>query len=144
MFLGDYQHVLDAKGRVSLPAKFRADMTGRIVVVKGLDESLYIYSTEEYQRFVAGLMTGTDFDPRKRELRRFFTAGAHETELDSAGRVSLPSNLRDHAGLTKEVAVTGNANRIELWDAGRWAAYNGATAERIEDLAQELADAGLL
>jgi MraZ protein len=144
MFLGDHQHTLDAKGRVSLPAKFRADMTGRLVVAKGLDECLYVYPTEEYQRFVADLLTGSDFDPRKRQLRRFFTSGAVETELDSAGRVSLPANLRDYAGLTKDVAVTGNGNRIEIWDAEAWAAYNGETAERIEDLAQGLADAGLL
>jgi MraZ protein len=100
--------------------------------------------TEEYQRFVADLLTGSDFDPRKRQLRRFFTSGAVETELDSAGRVSLPANLREYAGLTKEIAVTGNGNRIEIWDAEAWAAYNGQTAERIEDLAQGLADAGLL
>lgn len=144
MFLGDHQHTLDAKGRVSLPAKFRAEMTGRLVVAKGLDECLYVYPTEEYQRFVADLLTGSDFDPRKRQLRRFFTSGAVETELDSAGRVSLPANLREYAGLTKEIAVTGNGNRIEIWDADAWAAYNGQTAERIEDLAQGLADAGLL
>jgi MraZ protein len=144
MFLGDHQHTLDAKGRVSLPAKFRAEMTGRLVVAKGLDECLYVYPTEEYQRFVADLLTGSDFDPRKRQLRRFFTSGAVETELDSAGRVSLPANLREYAGLTKEIAVTGNGNRIEIWDAEAWAAYNGQTAERIEDLAQGLADAGLL
>jgi MraZ protein len=144
MFLGDHQHTLDAKGRVSLPAKFRADMTGRLVVAKGLDECLYVYPTEEYQRFVADLLTGSDFDPRKRQLRRFFTSGAVETELDSAGRVSLPANLREYAGLSRDVAVTGNGDRIEIWDADAWAAYNGETAERIEDLAQGLADAGLL
>lgn len=144
MFLGDHQHTLDAKGRVSLPAKFRADMTGRLVVAKGLDECLYVYPTEEYQRFVADLLAGSDFDPRKRQLRRFFTSGAVETELDSAGRVSLPANLREYAGLEKDVAVTGNGNRIEIWNADAWASYNGETAERIEDLAQGLADAGLL
>jgi MraZ protein len=144
MFLGDHQHTLDAKGRVSLPAKFRADMTGRIVVAKGVDECLYVYPTEEYQRFVENLLTGSDFNPKKQELRRWFTTGAVETELDSAGRVSLPANLREYAGLTKDVAVTGNGNRIEIWDAGSWSRYNGATAERIEDIAQELADAGLL
>lgn len=144
MFLGDHQHTLDAKGRVSLPAKFRAEMTGKLVVAKGLDECLYVYPADEYTRFVDGLLTGSDFDPRKRQLRRFFTAGAVEIELDSAGRVSLPANLRDYAHLTKDVAVTGNGNRIEIWDAAAWSAYNGETAAGIEDLAQELADAGLL
>jgi len=144
MFLGDHQHTLDAKGRVSLPAKFRAEMTGRIVVAKGLDDCLYVYPAEEYHRFIADLLTGSDFDPRKRQLRRFFTTGAVETELDSAGRVSLPANLREYAHLVKDIAVTGNGSRIELWDAGRWAQYNGTAAGDIENLAQELADAGLL
>jgi MraZ protein len=144
MFLGDYQHTLDAKGRVSLPAKFRAEMTGSVVVAKGLDECLYIYPADEYAKFTASLVAGNDFDPRKREVRRFFMTGASETELDSAGRVSLPAGLRAYAHLTKDVAVTGNGNRIEIWDAGAWSSYNGASTDKIEDLAKELADAGLL
>jgi len=146
MFLGDYQHTLDAKGRISLPAKFRAEMTGKLVIAKGFEGCLYIYSAEEYGRFVQGLLGTEDFDPARRRIRRFFTTGAVEAELDSAGRISLPPVLREYAGLKKDVAVTGNANRIELWDAERWGAYNdGGTDEgSIEDLAKELADAGLL
>jgi len=143
MFLGDHQHTLDAKGRVSLPAKFRAQMTGKIVVAKGLDECLYIYPAEEYNHFVEDLVSREDFEPRVRKVRRFFTTGAVETELDSAGRVSLPANLREYAHLSKDVAVTGNGNRIEIWDAGSWTSY-GQDGESIEDLAKELADAGLL
>ncbi|HSK47785.1 MAG TPA: division/cell wall cluster transcriptional repressor MraZ [Coriobacteriia bacterium] len=144
MFLGDHQHTLDAKGRVSLPAKFRAEMTGKLVVAKGLDNCLYVYPADEYTRFVSELVSREDFDPRVRQVRRFFTTGAVETELDSAGRVSLPAHLREYGRLVKEVAVTGNGNRIEIWDADAWAEYNGGTATNIEHLAQELADAGLL
>lgn len=143
VFLGDHQHTLDAKGRVSLPAKFRAQMTGKMVVAKGLDACLYVYPAEEYTRFVETLVAKEDFEPRVRKVRRFFTTGAFETELDSAGRVSLPSYLRDYAGLTKEVAVTGNGNRIEIWDAAKWSGYSDE-GESIEDLTRELADAGLL
>jgi MraZ protein len=144
MFLGEYQHTLDAKGRVSLPARFRAEVTGKIVVAKGLDNCLYIYPAEEYARFKDSLLEGSDFDPRKRQLRRFFMTGAYETELDSAGRVSIPPKLREHAGLSRDIAVTGNGNRIELWDSEAWDSYNDASTEKIEDLASELADAGLL
>jgi len=143
MFLGDYQHTLDAKGRVSLPAKFRAEMTGKLVVVNGLDHCLYIYPAEEYAEFIRDLVAQEDFEPRVRRVRRFFTAGAVEVELDGAGRVSLPPKLREYAGLGKDVAITGNGNRIELWDAGAWDTYSEA-GESIEDLAKELADAGLL
>lgn len=144
MFLGDYQHTLDAKGRLSLPAKFRNAMTGKVVVAKGFDRCLYVYPAEEYSRFVEELVANEGFDPRARKVRRFFTSGAHETELDSAGRITLPQVLREFAGLTKDVAVTGSGNRIELWDAAAWSAYADEADENIEDLAKELADAGLL
>ncbi len=144
MFLGDYQHTLDAKGRVSLPAKFRAEMTGKLVIAKGFDSCLYIYPADEYNRFVADLLTKQDFDPAVRRLRRFFIAGAVEAELDSAGRISLPAVLRDYASLKKDVAVTGNGNRIEIWDAEAWNAYNGDGDGSIENLAKELAADGLL
>jgi MraZ protein len=144
MFLGEYQHTLDAKGRVSLPAKFRAEMTGSLVVSKGLDKSLNVYSAEEYRRFEETLVSGSDFDSGKRRLRRFFVAGADTVELDSAGRISLSPVLREYAGLKKDVAVTGNGNRIEIWDADAWATYNGEGEGSLEDLAEELADAGLL
>ena len=144
MFLGEHQHTLDAKGRVSLPAKFRAEMTGSLVVSKGLDKCLYVYSAEEYRRFVETLTSGNDFNSKQRQLRRFFVAGAQDVELDSAGRISLSSALRDYAGLKKEIAVTGNGTRIEIWDAEAWATYNGEGEGSIEDLAEELADAGLL
>lgn len=144
MFLGDYQHTLDAKGRVSLPAKFRADMTGRLVIAKGFEDCLYVYPAERYAAFIDRLMAKDDFDPRFRKVRRFFTSGAVETELDGTGRISLPQVLRDYAGLSKEVAVTGNGDRIEIWDAQTWAGYNGETSENIEDDARELAELGLL
>jgi MraZ protein len=144
MFLGEYQHTLDAKGRVSLPSRFRAEMTGSLVVSKGLDNCLYVFSAEEYRRFEETLTSGSDFDPKKRRLRRFFVAGAQDVELDSAGRISLSPVLRDYAGLKKDVAVTGNGNRIEIWDAAAWATYNGEAEGSIEDLAEELAAAGLL
>lgn len=144
MFLGDHQHTLDAKGRVSLPAKFRGEMTGRIVVAKGLDNCLYVYPAEDYQTSLATLLDGNDFDPRKRQVRRFFMSGAVETELDSAGRVSLPANLREYAKLGKDLAVIGVGDRIEIWDAEAWSAYNGDATENAAVLAQGLADAGLL
>jgi MraZ protein len=144
MFLGDHQHTLDAKGRVSLPAKFRAEMTGKLVIAKGFEDCLYVYSADEYNRFVEELLTTEDFDPRMRRIRRFFTSGAVEAELDSAGRISLPPVLREYASLKKDVAVTGNGNRIEIWDSEAWSAYNGEDEGSIEDLAKELAAAGLL
>ena len=143
MFLGEHQHTLDAKGRVSLPAKFRNQMTGKVVVAKGMDKNLYVYEYGEYEKFVAELMTRNEFKGKMRQLRTFFTGGADETELDSAGRVRIAPELRKHAGLDKDVVVIGNGNKIEIWDAEAWQAYSAAAAESIDDIAQELADAGL-
>ncbi len=144
MFLGEHQHTLDAKGRLSLPAKFRAEMTGRLVVSKGLEGCLYVHSSEDYAGFLGRLTDRGDFDPKFRQVRRFFSSGAVDTELDSAGRISVPQNLREYAELDKEVAVIGNGDRIELWDAEKWAAYNGETTDRIEDVTRELAELGIL
>lgn len=144
MFLGEYQHTLDAKGRVSLPAKFRAETTGKLVISKGFEGCLYVYPAEDYAAFVERLMSRDDFNPQSRKVRRFFTTGAVDTELDSAGRITLPAPLREYAGLARDVQVTGNGDRIELWDAERWAAYNGETMAHIEEDAKELSEAGLL
>jgi len=143
MFLGDHRHTLDAKGRVSLPWRFRAEMTGKLVVAKGLDKCLYVYPAAEYGRFVEELVAKEDFEPRLRKVRRFFTTGALEVELDSAGRIGLPVNLRAYAGLSKDVAIAGNGNRIEIWDSATWDEYSEA-GENIEDLAKELSEAGML
>lgn len=143
MFLGEHQHTLDAKGRVSLPAKFRLQMTGKVVVVKGIDRNLYVYESDEYEKFVAELVARGDFNARVRKLRSFFVGGAVETELDSAGRVSIPQTLRDYAGLAKEVVVVGDGKRIEIWNGEAWERYMSDAADEIDDIAQELADAGL-
>jgi MraZ protein len=144
LFLGDFQHTLDAKGRVSLPARFRNELAGKLVVAKGLEGCLYVYPAEAYNQFLGRLMAGNDFDAEARRVRRFFTSGAVETELDSAGRVMLPPVLREYAKLARDVSITGNGDRIEIWDAQAWAAYNGATTENIEDAAEGLAAKGIL
>ncbi len=144
MFLGEYQHTLDAKGRVSLPARFRNQLGGTVTVAKGFEGSLYVFQPQDYERFMNDLLAKSDFNPKVREVRRFFASGAIEVQLDSAGRVPLSPLLREYASLSKDVVVIGNGDRIELWDAKRWAEYNGATAQNVEMLAQELAEAGLL
>jgi MraZ protein len=144
MFLGEHQHTLDAKGRLSLPAKWRLKMDEKLVVAKGLENCLYVSSVEEYERFLTQLTEQGDFDPRFRKVRRFFTSGAVEVPIDSAGRVIIPQTLREYARLDRDVAVIGNGDRIELWDASMWSEYNGETEARIEDVTSELAELGIL
>lgn len=144
MFLGEYQHTLDAKGRVSMPAKFRTGLRGNLVVGRGVDKCLNVYQADRYQELLEDLMGGIDLASTKREVRRWFTAGATEAVLDSAGRVTIPPVLRGYAGLDRDVAIIGNGDRIEIWDAEAWRSYGGEAAGRIESLAEELAAGGLL
>lgn len=144
MFLGEYQHTLDAKGRVSLPAKFRTETTDRLVVSKGLDGCLWVFPADRYEEFASNLLSKDDFKKTSRKVQRYFMAGAAEVEIDSAGRISVPSVLREFAGLEKELAVIGAGHRIEIWNAEQWAAYNSEAAESIVDDAEELSDLGFL
>ena len=144
MFLGEFQHTLDAKGRVSLPRRFRDEIGTRVVVSKGLDTCLYVYSAEGHRAFLDALLGAGDFDPNSRAVRRFFMAGASEAEIDSAGRVMVSQVLRDFAGLNKDVIVAGVGDHLEVWDAKAWAAYENANATTIEDAAKELSRSGIL
>lgn len=144
MFLGEYQHTLDAKGRVSLPRKFRDGTGSKLVVSKGLEHCLYVYPADGYRTFLENLMSASDFKANSRAVRRFFTAGATEVDIDSAGRVSLTPVLREHASLGRDVIVAGVGDHIEIWDAEAWAAYEDEHATTIEDAAEELARTGIL
>jgi MraZ protein len=144
MFLGEYQHTLDAKGRVSLPAKFRGITGEKVVVTKGFEGCLYVFPADGYTDFLGKLLDGNDFNRKTRDVRRFFLAGAAEVNVDSAGRIPLTGPLRDYAGLGKDVTVTGNGDRIEVWDSATWAAYQREVGGTVEDAAEELADQGIL
>jgi MraZ protein len=144
VFLGEYQHTLDAKGRVSLPRKHRDEIGAQVVVSKGLENCLYVYPAEGYRTFLENLLAASDFDRNSRAVRRHFTAGATEVPIDGAGRVAVPQVLREFAGLTRDVVVAGVADHIEIWDAAAWAAYGSANASTIEDAAEELSRSGIL
>jgi MraZ protein len=144
MFLGEYQHTLDAKGRLSLPVKFRNQLSGCYVVVKGIEKCLYVFSPEGFEAFLAQLLERGDFGKDLREVRLFFTSGAKEDELDSAGRISIQSKQRAYARLERDVAVIGNGDRIEIWDAEAWDEHNRQAESRIEEVTSKLAELGIL
>jgi MraZ protein len=144
VFLGEFQHTVDAKGRVSLPRKHRDEIGSSVVVTKGLEHCLYVYPAEGYREFLDELLAPSNFDRDTRALRHFFITGASPVEIDGAGRVSLTPVLREFAGLTRDVVVAGNADHIELWEPAAWAAYQEANASTIEDAADKFAQRGLL
>ena len=130
MLMGEYQHNMDAKGRVTIPARFREDLGDRFYVTKGLDHCLFVLSADRWQNLVER-MSSLPIS-QARDIQRFFFSGATEVEPDKRGRILLPASLRNHAGLTRDVTVIGAANRAEIWDTQRWNHYEqGQTQETI-------------
>lgn len=120
MFLGEYQHTLDAKGRIILPSRFRARLAEGCVLTRGQETCLVVYPREEFDRISESLSRARQGSPEARALGRQFFSGAHEEEPDKQGRVMVPEHLRSYAHLEKEVAVIGVGNRIEIWDRATW------------------------
>ena len=134
---GIYQHSLDAKGRIFIPAKLREELGNKFVVTISMDECLSAYNQESWDRVMAKIRAKTRAEQNK--MRPLFSHAA-ECELDSQGRILLPQRLRDYAKLTKNVAVVGNGECVEFWDADKWAEIDMAetTPENIEKVFMEL------
>lgn len=120
MLMGEYNHTIDSKGRVIIPAKFREILGDEFVVTKGLDNCLFVYPNEEWQKFEEKLQTLPLTNKNARQFTRFFLAGAASVEVDKQGRILLPSVLREFAALEKDVVLVGVASRIEIWSKERW------------------------
>ncbi len=137
VLIGQFEHTIDAKGRINFPAKFREDIGDRFILTKGLDNCIAVYSLEEWGRWEERFKSLPD--SKSRQLKRFFFASATDVEPDKQGRIVLPSVLRDYAGLEKEVVVIGASDRAEIWDARRWAADNeDLTSDQMAELMDSL------
>ncbi len=143
MLLGEYSHNLDTKGRVSIPAKFRDDLGSSFIVTKGLDNCLFIYSKQEWTTFESKLKTLPLTNPNARNFIRFFFSGATECEIDKQGRINIPQNLRDYAGITKEVYVIGVATRVEIWDKEKWDNYTSPENMDLDEIAGQMSNLGI-
>ena len=134
---GEYKHSIDAKGRLAMPAKLREELGDHFTVTKGLDGCLAIYPEKEWE----GLEERIRSLPmsKSRDLQRFFFSAAFDAEMDAQGRILLPANLREFAGLSKETTIIGASNHAEIWDSAKWTAYNsGITDDRIMEAMEDL------
>ena len=141
MFMGEYNHTIDAKGRLIVPSKFRESLGDVFVVTKGLDGCLFVYDNEEWNVFEEKLKSLPLTNKDARTFVRFFLAGAAEVEVDKQGRILVPGVLREFAGLKKDVVLIGVASRIEIWDRER---FDGAAVyEDMDEIAEHMAELGL-
>lgn len=143
MFLGEHQHSLDAKGRLIVPAKFRADLGDRFIVTRGLDRCLFAYPISEWQVIEGKLKALPLTQSDARAFVRFFFSGATECEMDKQGRIMLPVNLREYAGLEREVTSVGVSTRVEIWSRERWEEYVLEASESFNEIAQSIVDLGI-
>ena len=143
MLLGEYEHSIDTKGRMAMPAKLREGLGAKFIITKGLDGCLFVYSMDEWQRVEQKLASLPMSRKTARDITRFLFGGACEAECDKQGRVLLPANLRRYAALERDAVIVGVGSRAEIWDAAKWQQYNEESAEDVNELAEQLADLGI-
>jgi MraZ protein len=144
MVIGEYNHTLDDKKRLSLPSKFRKEFGKKVVLTHGLDHCLFVYSTDEWKQFVEKLSTLSMGQGDSRSFTRFILGSAVETEIDKAGRILIPEFLKDFAKLKSKVVVVGVGNRAELWDERAWQTYKSGVEKKADTLADKLGEIGMI
>ena len=140
MFMGEYNHSIDQKGRIIVPAKFREELGEEFVMTLGLDGCLFVYPNSEWETFVEQLKK-LPGNREVRQLQRYFLAGATNCELDKQGRILIPVKLREHAKLEKEVVFVGVLGEIEVWSKERWDANNDF--DDVEAMAENMSELGI-
>lgn len=141
MFMGEYSHTIDTKGRLIVPSKFREQLGNEFVVTKGLDGCLFVYPNEEWKNIEEKFRNIPLTTKDARKFSRFFFAGAASCEVDKQGRILLPPNLRSYAGLEKEIVSAGVLNRVEIWDKEKWEKSNDIGD--MDDIADYMAELGV-
>jgi len=144
MLIGEYAHILDPKKRLSLPSKFRKELGRTVVVTKGLDHCLFVYSLKEWQKISQKLGELSIGQADTRGFNRFMLSGAVEVNVDSAGRILIPDFLKDFAGLKNKVILAGIHTRIEVWDESSWDAYKKRVEKQADALAEKLGEIGVI
>lgn len=142
MFMGEYSHTIDAKGRIIVPAKFRDNLGDNFVITKGLDNCLFVYTSDDWFKFEEKLRALPLTNKDARKFTRFFLAGAAEMEVDKQGRILIPSVLREFAALDKDVVFVGVGSRIEIWDKIRWNESISDYDDDMDEVAQNMDSLG--
>ena len=144
MFLGEYRHNIDVKGRLAVPARFRSELAEGLVVTRGLDPCLHIYSQSEWLPLAERLSQLPMSEPAVRALRRSFFASAFSCEMDKQGRILIPATLREYADFGGEVVVAGLNNYVEIWSVERWDQEFPRIEAGLSSLAEQLTSLGIV
>jgi MraZ protein len=143
MFIGEYSHNLDEKGRLAIPAKFRSILKKGAVVTKGLDNCLFLYSKEQWEKIAQKFAALSITQTKARAFTRHILAGAMEVDFDNQGRITLPEYLRRFSTLKKKIIIAGLYNHLEIWDEEEWNKYKAVTEANSNQIAEELGDLGI-
>jgi MraZ protein len=143
MFIGEYSHNLDEKGRLAIPAKFRSHLKKGAIVTRGLDNCLFVYTEEEWSKLAEKLAALPMSQSNSRAFSRLMLAGAMDVEIDKQGRMVLPEYLRTFADLKKNVVIAGLYNRLEIWNQEKWNAYKSHTEAESGAIAEKLSELGV-
>lgn len=143
MFIGEYSHTIDDKGRLAVPKKFRPDLEGGAVVTRGLDHCLFLYTRNEWLKLAEKLANLSFAQSNSRAFARLMLAGAMDVEVDKQGRIILPEYLREFGGITKEVIIAGLYNRLEIWNAEEWEKYKEKTEKESNEIAEQMGMLGV-
>ena len=138
MFLGEYLHTFDSKNRISLPSKFRKSLGRVVVITRGLDHCLYVYSRNEWEKEAKKYSAGASGNAARRGLARLFLAGSFEAEVDRTGRVLVPEHLKSFASLREKAVIAGVADRVEIWEEDAWKRYTAEIERDANMLAEKV------
>ena len=141
MFMGEYNHTIDAKGRLIIPSKFRESLGDEFVVTKGMDGCLFVYDNEEWKKFEEKLLSLPMMDKQVRQFTRYFLAGAASVEVDKQGRILIPSVLREFADITNDAVLVGVGSRIEIWSRERW--EGTVSFEDMDEISNHMFELGI-
>ena len=144
MLIGEYEHTLDEKKRVSLPKQFRSALGKKVVMTRGLDNCLFVYSQKNWEKVAEKLQSLTFAQADTRGFNRFILSGAAEVEADGAGRILIPEHQKEFAGLKKTVVFAGVSDRVEIWDVDAWKAYKARIEKQADQMAEKLGEIGAL
>ncbi len=143
MFIGEYEHSVDVKGRIIMPSKLRENIGEKFIVTKGLDKCLFAYSKSEWANFEEKLKTLPLTNKNARDFVRFFLSGAVECEIDRQGRFLVPANLRTYANIDKEIVIIGVGTRLEIWNKSSWTEYSSEENISADEIAENMTMLGI-